>query len=256
MSAMSPHATRTRSIQRGRHVTIARFLGVLAGSPDSTELLELRYRLADGERMGQVFESARRVSGLATRAIALARRTDVYVGCAPRTRRHGGRDAVEHAFVLWADCDGQDAVAALNLFAPRPSIVISSGTGGNCHAYWPLTEPLPRDEVERANRRLAHALGADPVSADAARILGGRRRCSYKHRPPRPVRALLLDTRRRMPVEDVVGHLADPPHTPDASTRPVVDPAAVTTRYWRSPPTSGPRASRPRGRARIPGGDP
>ena len=36
-----------------------------------------------------------RCADLATRAIALGRRTDVYVGCAPRTRRHGGRDAVD-----------------------------------------------------------------------------------------------------------------------------------------------------------------
>ena len=80
---------------------------------DRGELLELRYRLDDGQRMGQVFDRPTGVRGLATRAIALGRRTDVYVGCAPRTRRHGGRDAVERAFVLWADCDGEDAVAAL-----------------------------------------------------------------------------------------------------------------------------------------------
>jgi hypothetical protein len=49
--------------------------------------------------------------------------------------------------------------------------VIASGTGRNCHAYWPLADPVVADEIERANRRLAHALGADPASADAARIL-------------------------------------------------------------------------------------
>ena len=92
--------------------------------------------------MGQIFNRPTRLRGLATRAIALGRRTDVYVGCAPRTRRHGGRDAVERAFVLWADCDGEDAVEALGDFEPAPSIVIASGTGSNCHAYWPLAEPL------------------------------------------------------------------------------------------------------------------
>jgi hypothetical protein len=61
------------------------------------ELLELRYRLDDGQGMGQVFERPTRLRGLARRAIALGRRTDVYVGCAPSTRRHGGRKAVEHA---------------------------------------------------------------------------------------------------------------------------------------------------------------
>ena len=53
------------------------------------ELLELRYRLDDDQRIGQVFHRPTRVRRLATRAIALGRRTDVHVGCAPRTRRHG-----------------------------------------------------------------------------------------------------------------------------------------------------------------------
>src|SRR4051794_9793290 len=110
-----------------RHETVTRFLAALAGPADRGELLELRYRLDDGHRMGQVFDRRPRLRGLATRAIALGRRTDVYVGCAPRTRRHGGRDAVEHAFVLWADCDGDDAVAALRDFEPQPAIVIASG---------------------------------------------------------------------------------------------------------------------------------
>jgi hypothetical protein len=136
--------------------------------------------------MGQVFDSPRRMRGLATRAIALGRRTDVYVGCAPRTRRRGGRDAVQRAFVLWADCDGDDAVQALEHFEPQPSIVVASGTGNNCHAYWPLSEPLARDELEQANCKLAHALGADPASADAARILRVRRptRKSISRRRP------------------------------------------------------------------------
>src|SRR5215207_5984250 len=164
-----------------RHETAARCLAALGGPAARGELLELRYRLKDGQRMGQVFDRPSRLRGLATRAIALGRRTDVYVGCAPRTRRHGGRDAVKRAVVLWTDCDGEDAVAALWDFEPAPSIVIASGTGGNCHAYWPLAEPLPRDDVECANRRLAHALGADPTSADAARILRVPATWSHKH---------------------------------------------------------------------------
>ena len=208
---MTAHATHTATHSETRHATAARFLAALAGASDSGELLELRYRLDDGQRMGQVFDSPRRLRGLATRAIALGRRTDVYVGCAPRTRRHGGRDAVGRAFVLWADCDGEDAVAALADFEPAPSIVIASDSGSNCHAYWPLTEPLPRDEVERANRRLAHALGADPASADAARILRVPGTFSHKHRPPTPVEAIRLRADRRVSAAEVVGTLADPP---------------------------------------------
>jgi hypothetical protein len=113
--------------------------------------------------------------------------------------------------VLWVDCDGDAAVTALERFEPQPAIVIASGTGSNCHAYWPLTEPLVRDELEWANRRLAHALGADPASADAARILRVPGTVSHKHAPPTPVDALRLDTARRLAAVDVVGDLADPP---------------------------------------------
>jgi hypothetical protein len=194
-----------------RHETATRFLAALAGTAGRGELLELRYRLEDGQRMGQLFDRPDRLRGLATRAIVLGRRTDVYVGCAPRTRRHGGRDAVERAFVLWADCDGEDAVAALVSFDPAPAIVIASGTASNCHAYWPLTEPLPRDEVERANRRLAHALGADPASADCARIQRVTGTLSWKHDPLAPVDPIRLDPDRRVNAADVVGGLADPP---------------------------------------------
>jgi len=194
-----------------RHETVIRFLAALIGPGEHGELLELRYRLDDGQRMGQVFDRPTRLRGLATRAIMLGRRTDVYVGCAPRTRRHGGRDAVRRAFVLWADCDGEHAVDALRRFDPQPSIVIASGSGSNCHAYWPLTEPLLRDDVERANRRLAHALGADPASADAARILRVPSTWSHKHQPPAPVDALRLDVDRRLAAADVAGGLVDPP---------------------------------------------
>ena len=87
--------------------------------------------------------------------------------------------------------------------------MIASGSGSNCHAYWPLTEPLARDELERANRRLAHALGADPASADAARILRVPGTLSHKHDPPtrgrraparhRPARRRGRRRRRRCP---------------------------------------------------------
>jgi hypothetical protein len=167
--------------------------------------------------MGQIFEPPTRVGGLATRALALSRRTDVYVGCAPRTRRHGGRNAVRRALALWVDCDGQDAVAALSEFEPAPSIVITSGTASNCHAYWPLAVPLARDELERANRRLAYALGADPASADAARILRVPSTLSHKHAPPAPVQATQLDGERRFLAAEIVESLPDAP-TPHRRT--------------------------------------
>lgn len=201
-----------------RHESAARFIAALGGTANHGELLELRYRLEGGQRMGQVFDRPSRARSLATRAVMLGRRTDVYVGCAPRTRRHGGRDAVDRSFVLWVDCDGDDAVSALAAFEPAPAIVIGSGTGSNCHAYWPLAQPIARDELERANRRLAHALGADLASADAARILRVPGTLSYKHDPPTRVETLRHDLGRRVDVTDVVGALPDPPEPARATS--------------------------------------
>ena len=100
--------------------------------------------------------------------------------------------------------------------------MIASGSGRNRHAFWPLTEPLAADEVERGNRRLAHALGADPASADAARILRVPATYSHKHQPPVPVDALRLDIEQRIRAADVVGGLPDPPQAPRTTSHPPV----------------------------------
>jgi hypothetical protein len=86
-----------------------------------------------------------------------------------------------------------------------------------------LTAPLARDEVERGNRRLAHALGAYPASADCARILRVPSTLSWKRDRPTRVDALRLDIDRRLVVDDIVGGLTDPPQPgPPAAPRPAV----------------------------------
>jgi hypothetical protein len=202
----------------GVHAVVVTFLSALVGSARPDEFVELRYHLEDGERMGQLFESTHRLPALATRAIALSRHTDVYVGCAPRTRRAGGRDSVDRGWVVWADCDGEDAARALEGFKPAPSIVIASGSGANRHAYWRLDEPVRRPILERANRQIARALGADLACADAARILRPPGTFSYKHAPPVPVRALCLDAARRVSLQALVGDLL--PEADDDDRRP------------------------------------
>ena len=204
--------------------------------------------------MGQLFERPTRLRRLATRAIALGRRTDVYVGCAPRTRRHGGRDAVARAFVLWADCDGDDAVAALERFEPAPSIVIASGTG----------EQLPRllaadASRSRATSSSARTGGSRTRSAPTRRPRTPRGSCASpapcrtSTTPPTPVEAIRLDAERRLRAADVVGALPDPPAPPRRADR-AGRAVAAMTRCWRSRPTStcgGCSASRCRAIARC-----
>ncbi len=199
------------------------YLAALPGSAPAGELLELRYRRPGGG-MGQRFFDVARADAAAAAVTALGRHCDVYVGAAPRRKRKGTRDAVAAGWALWADCDGTAAASALASFEPAPAIVVRSGSAENRHGYWPLTAPLSPNELERANRRLALALGADSASADAARILRPPGTLSFKHDPPRPV-TLERFTGERFDTADLVERLPELPPPP----KPVPAPAASTT---------------------------
>ena len=101
--------------------------------------------------------------------------------------------------LLWADCDSEAAVAAL-ADVPAPTMLVGSGSGSNCHAYWSVGAALSPEEVGEANRRLAAALGSDAgaVCGPAAilRVAGSRNR---KHPPPAPVRLLAFEPDRCYP---------------------------------------------------------
>jgi hypothetical protein len=96
----------------------------------------------------------------------------LYYGALPRAQKNS-TDLVAGR-VLWVDCDDPDAVKALNDFKP-PNAVIESGsvTDGvpNVQALWFLDQLAAPEEITLGCRTLAHALGADMASAEAARIL-------------------------------------------------------------------------------------
>jgi len=198
-------------------------LAALAGGAPAAELLELRYRHSRGG-MGQRFFATGRPDAVATAAFTLGRRTDVYVGACPRTRREGTRAAVAGGWALWADCDGPQAVEALRAFGPAPAIVVRSGTGENCHAYWPLTAPLVPDLLEDANRRIATALGADLASVDAARVLRPPGGLNFKSDPPGLVR-LEAFTGERFDTTALLAALPNEPVNDERATRPPPRPA-------------------------------
>lgn len=162
------------------------YLAALAGQAPEGQLLELRYRLPAGG-MGQRFFDVARPDAAAAAITALARKHDVYIGPAPRSRQAGTRDAVAHSWTLWVDCDDEPSLARLAAFEPQPAIVVRSGSGRNRHAYWPLTTPLGPEELEQANRRLAAALGADRAVSHPAAILRPPSSLNLKHDPPTPV---------------------------------------------------------------------
>jgi hypothetical protein len=190
-------------------VALGLYLDALFGAEPAGGLVEVRYRRADGRPgMGQTFHSWPEERGGAVEMIGrLGRSADTYIAAAPRRRRHGGREAIERVHVLYVDCDSEAAIEALERFSPPPAIVVGSGSGR--HAYWPLWPPASPDEAERANRRLAHALGADLAATDAARILRPPGTLNFKSDPPRPVEVERLEI-EVYTVEEVVGELPDP----------------------------------------------
>jgi hypothetical protein len=193
------------------------YLAVLAGPEPADDYLELRYRTERGG-MRQRFIDAARPSAAAAAITALARSRDVYVGCVRRKRRAGDKTALANSWTLWADCDTPASIEALDDFAPQPAIVVGSGRG--LHAYWPLTEPLPPAEVERANRRLAHRLGAcQSAVTNAAAVLRPPTSRNMKYDPPAPV-VLARLTGERFSADEVAGRLPDPPSRRPAHREP------------------------------------
>ena len=181
-----------------RSESLELFFGLLAGDAGPGQFLELRHRLASGEGMGQEFVPVARSRTLASRALGTGRYTDVYVGCAPRLGRRGGRDGVQEAWVAWADLDRPGADVALERFALPPSAVVASGSGENRHAYFSLAEAVGPGEVELLNRRLAAALGADEGAVcNPAAILRPPFTRNHKHATPTAVRLLELEPARR-----------------------------------------------------------
>jgi hypothetical protein len=170
----------------------------LFGSLADGLLVEVRFRVASG--MGRRFFAAGALSSVVDAVLALASRTDVFVGVLPRVRRRGRlEDVAPEAGVLWVDCDSDASAAALASFQPRPSMAISSGSGQHRHAYWLLRKPVDLGCVERLNRRLALALGADAgVVTKPHTILRPAGSVNMKHSPPAPVRLIGMRESRRV----------------------------------------------------------
>ncbi len=107
-----------------------------------------------------------------------------------------GNDSVDRVAIAWVDIDDPGQLGTLRRFAHRPHAVVASGSGG-AHVYWLLAEELSGERCESLNRRLAAALGADPVSANRGRFLRVpgtlNHKPASKGRPARWCRVVMCD---------------------------------------------------------------
>jgi len=184
--------------------------------------IAIRERLPNGRGMRQAFHRTALVDELAPRLVELGQRTDVYVRATPCSTRDGTAASAKRAWTLYADCDTPDAVRRLAELPVPPPMTVRSGTETHTHAYWPLREPVAPEDTARANRRLAHALGADRRATDIARILRPPGTLNHKTCPPASVRLDAFDATGRSPLlTDIAGDLADPPDETRPSPAPV-----------------------------------
>jgi hypothetical protein len=179
------------------------YLETLFADVPAAHLVEVRWRSEHHQMRSEFFPVGIR-GAAAARLRELARSTDAYVGCAPRTRRAGTRDAIGPVPVLWVDCDGELASARVRAWSPPPTMVVSSGSPGCLHAYWRLAMPLEPRAAELANLRLAKAVGADARCYDAARILRPAGTFNHKSGTPLPVALDCRDASARLEADSVL----------------------------------------------------
>ncbi len=164
-------------------------LRLLAGQQPAGRYLELRYAPPGRDWMRRTTIPARQPARAARAISRLAQSADVYIGAALRHgTEHGGASAIDASHLIWVDIDEPDAVDRLQRFAHPASLIASSGRAGHAHAYWQLTTPATPDQLEAANRKLAHHLGGDPASVDLARVLRPCGSLNHKRTPPARVR--------------------------------------------------------------------
>lgn len=196
----------------GEQADVARLLlgAIVDGRDDG--FLEIRWKPIDGSGMRRRFFYATETREFVREARRLASTADVYVGATLRTHRDdGGKRSVAPSRFVWADVDSADAIERLRAFPVPPAFVIASGSATNLHAWWIVRERLTVDQIEAANQRLAHALGADARSTDAARILRVPGTMNHKTSPPRPVLALGVNSGETPSIAQLAGNLPAPP---------------------------------------------
>ena len=183
------------------------------GGADPGAFLEVRCLRPDGTPGPRGFMPvAERDQAVQAVLMLGQRKLHVYISAAPRVRRRGRAEDVESVHSFWADCDDPRAIEKLRRFRPLPSLVWWTSPD-RLQAAWALREPVPPAWARRANRRLAHALGADLAATDCARVLRAIGSRNVKHARPFQVSCARCEP-TVFTAAEVVGDLPDPPTLP------------------------------------------
>src|SRR5664280_2359235 len=102
----------TRSIALER--AAERHLRMLSAFAPRHGMFDVRYRVRGGG-LARFFLAVHAPHAAST-VVRIGQSADVYVGCAVRVRRRGRREDIAPTALLWADCDGSEAFAALLAF--------------------------------------------------------------------------------------------------------------------------------------------
>jgi hypothetical protein len=190
-----------------------------------------RHDLENYVRPGRREEFLRRV-----RALRGGERRELFL--TPPTLRVPvpGNDSVESSAVAWVDIDDPRRLGALRRFAHRPHAVVASGSGG-AHAYWLLAEELPAEHCEALNRKLAAALGADPVSTNRGRLMRLPGSLNHKHvgkgRGSAWCRVVMCDLAKAPHRAEILAAGLRDPKAPRAARMRRRPPAALGDEPWR-----------------------
>ena len=206
----------------------------LAGAP---RLANGRLGVFRRNDLGNFVRAGRREEFLArVRALRAEPRREIFFTPATMRVPVPGNDSVDRVAIAWVDIDDPRRLSTLRQFAHRPHAVIASGSGG-AHVYWLLAEELSGERCESLNRRLAKALGADPVSANRGRFLRVPGTLNHKAEstggPPSWCRVVMCDLVKPpyRPAQLAVG-LRDP-KTPRPARRPRRAPEVRDSEPWR-----------------------
>lgn len=166
--------------------------------------LEFRFR-AEGQWQGPHYvNTAQRAA-----CLRLMRMEHSSVGAIPRRRPERGYLA--EANVIWARLQTAKHAEALARFRPAPTLVLREGKSPRRTALWALATPLSLDWAERANKRIAHAIGCPKKFGDAEQDFHPPGTTLVLGAKPVQVWAEHLDPGALFLARGVVGHLRDAP---------------------------------------------